>query len=105
MKLLGSAIGRLRMIALLEGWSWLILLFVAMPLKYFAGNEISVPIVGRIHGGLFLIFCLALLIAMIESKWKLGFSTVVFLSSLVPFGAFFMDRELKRRQINEETPN
>jgi integral membrane protein len=67
-----------------------------MPLKYFAGMPESVRIIGSIHGGLFVLFCLALLHAMLLARWSLLRGALVFASSLVPFGTFAIDSRLKR---------
>jgi integral membrane protein len=96
MKLLASPLGRLRVAALAEGVSYLVLLFAAMPLKYFFGQPLAVRIVGSLHGLLFLVFGAALLAAWHHRRWPLSRATLVFLSSLVPFGAFVMDCSLKR---------
>ena len=94
--MLKTPIGRLRFVAFVEGCSYLALLGVAMPLKYLAGMPLAVRIVGSIHGGLFLVFCVALLQAMLAARWSLLRSGVIFASSLVPFGTFFVDGFLKR---------
>ena len=96
--LLGMPIGRLRVIAFSEGCSYLLLLGVAMPLKYFVGLPLAVRIVGSIHGGLFLVFCAALLHVVIVERWSPLRSLVVFASSLVPFGTFIIDPSLRREQ-------
>lgn len=88
--------GRLRVVAFVEGCSYLLLLGVAMPLKYFAGLPVAVRIVGSIHGALFVVFCAALLKAMIAARWSMLRATLVFASSLVPCGTFFIDASLKR---------
>jgi integral membrane protein len=74
----------------------LALLGVAMPLKYFAGLPLAVRIVGSIHGGLFLLFCAALLHATLAARFRIGHVAMLFASSLVPFGTFIMDGRLKR---------
>ena len=89
-------IGRLRVIAFSEGCSYLLLLGVAMPLKYLVGLPLAVRIVGSIHGGLFLVFCAALLHVIIVERWSPLRGLVVFASSLVPFGTFMMDPSLRR---------
>ena len=94
--LLKTPLGRLRVVAFIEGCSFLFLLGVAMPLKYFAGLPLAVRIVGSIHGGLFVLFCVALLQAMLAARWSLLRAGVVFASSLVPFGAFVIDGRLKQ---------
>jgi integral membrane protein len=91
-------IGRLRLVAWIEGWSYLLLLGVAMPLKYFADAPAAVRVVGSIHGGLFVLFCLALAHAMLSARWPVTRGALVFASSLVPFGTFAMDDSLRREQ-------
>lgn len=87
---------QLRVVAFLEGLSFVLLLFVAMPLKYYAGMPLAVRIVGSVHGLLFVVFCAALARAAIASEWPLRRSLLAFVSSLVPFGTFVFDRSLKR---------
>lgn len=84
-----------RAVSLTEGISWLVLLFIAMPLKYGFDAPQAVRIVGRIHGGLFVAFLLTLIGAAIEARW--GFVKVAraFVASLVPFGAFWLEKKLR----------
>lgn len=100
--MLKSAIGRLRVVALVEGVSFLVLLFVAMPLKYAAGMPGAVKIVGGIHGGLFLLFLLALFQAFDEGKWPLSRAAIGFAASVVPFGTFWFDRSLRAEQVRNQ---
>ncbi|MBC7694561.1 MAG: DUF3817 domain-containing protein [Burkholderiales bacterium] len=76
----------------IEGYSYLILLFIAMPLKYFYNTPEYVRPVGSIHGALFVTFMI--LLALMFFKVKLSFkkSVLAFLLSLVPFGTFFLNR-------------
>jgi integral membrane protein len=85
----------LRHIALIEGVSFLILLGVAMPLKYLAGMPMAVKIVGWVHGLLFVLFCLALLRVMMSANWSFGRAALVFIASLLPFGPFLIDRRMR----------
>lgn len=78
-----------------EGYSFLLLLFVAMPLKYLAGFAIAVKIVGMIHGILFIIFCLLLVAAWQDAKWSMKDNVIFFVASLVPFGTFFTKNKIK----------
>jgi integral membrane protein len=94
--LLATSMGRLRLIAFVEGISYLVLLFVAMPLKYAAGIPEAVRVVGMAHGVLFIAFGLALLVVFVEKRLDLGRSALTFLSSLVPFGTFVIDGHLVR---------
>ena len=103
--LLGTPLGRLRVIAFSEGCSYLLLLGVAMPLKYFVGLPLAVRIVGSIHGGLFLVFCAALLHVIIVERWSPLRGLVVFGSSLVPFGTFIIDPSLRREQAARRNPS
>jgi integral membrane protein len=87
---------QLRLVAFLEGSSFLILLFVAMPLKYLAGYPLAVRIVGSIHGALFLLFLVALYRAARARAWGRGRSFAAFMASLLPFGTFVFDGSLRR---------
>ena len=85
-----------RWVAFLEGLSFVLLLFVAMPLKYWAGLPIAVRIVGSVHGLLFVVFVGALFRAALERSWPPRRWGVALFSSVVPFGTFVFDRSLKR---------
>jgi integral membrane protein len=93
--MLKTPLGRLRVIAMIEGVSFLLLLGVAMPLKYLAGIPLAVKIVGSIHGVLFVAFCVALSQAWTERSWPLKRVAMVFVAALLPFGPFVIDRRLK----------
>ncbi len=96
--MLSSSIGRLRLVGLVEGVSYLVLLGVAMPLKYFGGRPLPVRVVGMTHGLLFIAFCFALLFALIEHGWTLKRGAGFFIASLLPFGTLVMDGQLRREQ-------
>jgi integral membrane protein len=91
-----TVLRQLRTVALLEGSSFLVLLFIAMPLKYLAGLPLAVRIVGSVHGLLFLLFMAALYRAARQRHWPLRRSLVAFVSGIVPFGTFIFDRSLRR---------
>ncbi len=84
----------LRKTTWLEGGSLLILLFVAMPMKYAAGMPMAVSIVGMVHGLLFLLVCAMIWQVRRQAGWPLGRATLVFLGALLPFGPFVMDRRM-----------
>jgi len=84
-----------RWIAIAEGLSFLVLLFIAMPLKYGAGMPLAVRIVGSIHGGLFLLYIWAALRAAKADNWSVKQLVVAFIASLLPFGPFVIDHKLK----------
>jgi integral membrane protein len=94
--MLKTPIGRLRAVGLAEGASYLLLLGVAMPLKYFAGMPLAVKTVGWLHGALFVAFCLSLLHAMVAARWSLFRGLQLFVAALIPFGTFVVDGALAR---------
>lgn len=82
---------RFRIISIIEGLSYLILVFIAMPLKYMFNYPLAVKVVGMSHGVLFILFFVALAMAMNRYKWKfLGFQLFVY--SLIPFGFILIER-------------
>jgi integral membrane protein len=85
----------LRAIGLVEGVSFLLLLGVAMPLKYLAGMPLAVKVLGWAHGVLFIVFCAALLRAVVAARWPLARGAIVFGAALLPFGPFVIDRRLR----------
>jgi integral membrane protein len=84
-----------RAVSLAEGVSWLLLLFVAMPLKYALGQPEAVRLLGRIHGGLFVLFLITLALAATEQEWKFPKVARAFVAALLPFGAFWLERKLR----------
>ena len=101
MSLLTTSLGRLRIVAFLEGVSFLVLLLIAMPLKYLAHRPEAVRHVGMAHGLLFVLYVLLLLAVTIERSWSARKFILGFLASLVPLGTFWADKHLFR----EEAPN
>ena len=85
-----------RWVAFAEGLSFVLLLFVAMPLKYWAGLPLAVRVVGSLHGLLFVAFLWALFRVTLEREWPLKRWLSALVSSVVPFGTFVFDRSLKR---------
>jgi integral membrane protein len=88
----------LRAMSLTEGVSYLLLLFIAMPLKYGFGMDMAVTIVGWAHGALFIMLALFTLAAMVFAKLPFKLACYVAIASLVPGGPFFLDRHLKQHQ-------
>ncbi|MCF2444080.1 DUF3817 domain-containing protein [Dyadobacter sp. CY345] len=103
MKFLKTKIGRLRIVAFLEGLSLIILIGIAVPLKYFYQNPSLVKTMGPIHGMLFLLFVLNTVSVGIEYKWKFKETTwKVLLACFIPFGTFYVDYKiLSRMEITE----
>ena len=81
-----TPVGRLRLIGLFEGASFLFLLGVAMPLKYIAGYPEAVSVVGMAHGVLFLIYCLAIVLAIPTPGWTHVWTLASFVAAVLPFG-------------------
>ena len=86
----------LRLLGNIEGISYLLLLGIAMPMKYFFGFPMAVKIVGMAHGVLFIAYCLLLALQMKANKWNLLFGIYLFVATLVPFGTFVTDRKLAK---------
>lgn len=96
--MLSTPIGRLRVIGILEGISFLLLLFVAMPLKYIAGYDQAVSIAGMAHGVLFILFVFAVIQVTIAHNKSTGWVVKALVASVIPFGTFVLDAKLKKEQ-------
>jgi integral membrane protein len=98
LQLFNHSVGRLRIIGFLEGISLLVLVFVAVPLKYGAGMPALASIMGTIHGALFLLFVFNTLSVGVTLKWKFTETTwKVLLACILPFGTFYIDRTILRK--------
>lgn len=86
----------LRLTSISEGFSFLLLLGVAMPLKYVFHHAIAVKIAGSIHGALFVALGAMLLLAMVRTRLPFKTALLVGIASLLPAGPFFADRLLKQ---------
>ncbi|WP_100012395.1 DUF3817 domain-containing protein [Lentibacillus sediminis] len=89
------AFGQFRVMGLIEGASLIILVFIAMPLKYMWNIPEAVSIVGAVHGGLFLLYLLFIVYAQIVVRWPFRFSIGAFLAAFVQFGNLILDYRLK----------
>ncbi|MFA4976343.1 DUF3817 domain-containing protein [Sphingobacterium paramultivorum] len=90
-----TQLGRLRLLSYLEGISLLILVFIAVPLKYWGQQPMLVKALGPIHGMLFLWFIISTLSVGIERHWRFRQTTwKVLLACLIPFGTFYIDRRI-----------
>ena len=94
--LLSTAVGRLRCVSALEGLSYALLFFVAMPLKYGLGEPGMVRVMGMAHGVLFVAFSAALLAAWYERRWSVTRPAVLMALSVVPLGAIWIEHSLRR---------
>ncbi|WP_456464257.1 DUF3817 domain-containing protein [Lutibacter sp.] len=82
-----------RVISFLEGVSFLLLLFIATPIKYFAGNDSFVKMLGMPHGILFLVYVVFAIMLKYELKWEAKTTWIVLIASVIPFGTFYVDKK------------
>mgnify|MGYP000089737363 FL=1 len=91
-----GTINRLRSVGSWEAVSYLLLLFVAMPLKYIWHKEAAVEIVGMLHGLLWMVYVVLAVFGQIEGHWRTQKTLLFLLASLLPFGPFVADAKLLR---------
>ncbi len=84
-----------RKVAIAEGISFLLLLLVAMPLKYLAGEPLAVTVIGGLHGILFVAFIVLAILVKEQKNKSLGWLIKAFIASIIPFGTIIMDRKWK----------
>ena len=84
-----------RIIALLEGVSYILLLGIAMPLKYWADMPIAVRIVGSLHGALFVAYGVCALLLLVRGQWTFARAAAAMGVSLVPFATFVFDKSVR----------
>ncbi len=88
------------MVALAEGVSFLILLGIAMPLKYFANLPQAVKYAGWAHGVLFVAFIYTAFDVFTNFKKPISWLAKAMLASVLPFGTFVLDKELKKEALS-----
>ena len=90
-----------RVTAFLEGVSYILLLFVAVPIKYLLNEALYVKVLGMPHGIFFILYILFSIIAKIKYNWNFRKFLVISIASLVTFGSFYIDKKyLKKLQSN-----
>jgi len=90
-----------RVISMVEGLSLIVLLCIAMPAKYQFGIDL-VKTVGPIHGFLWLAYLPMLEITSRQQGWSKSFWNLAFITSIVPFGCFFLENKMKENtRINQ----
>lgn len=82
-----------RLITLLEGSSYLLLLFVAVPLKYLMGDESYVKLLGMPHGVLFITYIVFSFVMQKKMNWNTTSFIIILLASIIPFGTFYVDKK------------
>lgn len=93
---LTNTLGRLRVTGIIEGLSFIILLAIAMPLKYIAGKPEMVRIVGMAHGLLFVLYISLTIVAKFQYPWSWKKMIALWVASVVPFGTFYADYKVLR---------
>lgn len=87
---------RLRVVSFAEGISYILLLFIAVPLKRLGGHPEAVQILGPIHGLLFVWYVIIIIQAKTEYGWPVGKTALALLASILPGGTFYADHKVFR---------
>jgi integral membrane protein len=94
--MLSTPLARFRIVGLLEAVSFLLLVGIAMPLKYLADQPMAVRYAGMAHGILFLFYLLMLVPVALDYKWTAKTIALAVLASLLPAGPFVFDAKVLR---------
>jgi len=85
-----------RVVSFLEGTSYLLLLFVAVPVKYWMNDPQYVKLLGMPHGLLFVSYIVLAFLLISELNWSIKKLGVVLIASILPFGTFYVDKKYLR---------
>ncbi|MAD98207.1 MAG: hypothetical protein CMB99_12850 [Flavobacteriaceae bacterium] len=85
-----------RIVSFLEGISYILLLFIAVPIKYVQGNPEYVKLLGMPHGLLFMLYIALAFVIKKEMEWNGKNLGIVLLCSIIPFGTFYVDKKYLR---------
>ncbi len=88
----------MRLAGYTEGSSFLVLLLIAMPLKYLAAMPVAVRIVGSIHGALFIVYVAMMLSVARNYRWPARFMWLGLVAALLPLGPFWFDGKVRQIQ-------
>lgn len=86
-----------RIIAFLEGASYILLLFIATPIKYLANDPHYVKLLGMPHGVLFMLYVILAFMIRSDYKWNSRQFSVVLIASIIPFGTFYVDKKYLKK--------
>ena len=99
-----GALMRFRVMAWVTGVMLLVLVFVAMPMKYFGDDESLVSVVGVAHGWLYLVYLLTALTLAYQARWRPLRAILVLLAGTVPFASFVAERKVVA-DANKDSPD
>jgi integral membrane protein len=85
-----------RIVSILEGVSYLLLLFIATPIKYLQGDASYVKMLGMPHGILFMLYVVIAFVIKKEMNWDNKTLAIVLVASIIPFGTFYIDKKYLR---------
>lgn len=80
-------------LAIAEGISFLLILFITMPLKYFLDMPMPNKIIGMLHGVLFIAYVVMVFMVKDTFKWSLKTTLIALLASIIPFGTFYIEKK------------
>ena len=86
-----------KIISFLEGVSYILLLLIAVPIKYIGGNEFWVKILGMPHGVLFILYIIIACIIKKEQQWSNKEFLIILTASLIPFGTFYVNNKYLKK--------
>ncbi len=86
-----------RIIGFLEGLSYVLLLFIAVPVKYFLNNADYVQLLGMPHGLLFVAYILLAILMAGKLDWKTKMLSKALIASVIPFGTFYIDNKYLKK--------
>ncbi len=93
-----NPVALVRLTGILDGLSLLLLLGIAMPLKYWADMPYAVTLAGSVHGGIVVVYAAAVVYAQIRLQWHVGWTLSSAAAAFIPFANFILERALKRRE-------
>ena len=85
--------GLFRIVAFLEGFSWITLLFFAVPMKYIWNVELYAQKIGMAHGALFIVYIVLAFFLQLKINWSRNHLLIILIGSIVPFGFLYVDKK------------
>lgn len=82
-----------QIVCFLEGLSYILLLFIGVPLKHFGNNEILVKLLGMPHGILFIAYVVLAFLVRPKFRWKTKDFMFILIASLLPFATFYVEKK------------